>query len=192
MSTFASKRVSKTSRSSSSSIRPWKMSRSSCTCTSSPQSVGGPRAGETGGGSSGSPRCVRIFRMGPGSVMKAISRMSPAHAGHSSGNSPHPRHQFRPRNPRGVVRAGLCLSVATAFCGMRAAPIPASRGVASLADVPDRQSRDGGPELVIRGEHPVIARRQAAMPATSRAGGTYRRPRVDVTPLGRPAPAESG
>ena len=50
----------------SSSIRPWKMSRSSCTCTSSPQSVGGPRAGETGGGSSGSPRCVRIFRIGPG------------------------------------------------------------------------------------------------------------------------------
>jgi hypothetical protein len=27
--------------------------------------VGGrPRAGETGGGSSGSPRCVRIFRIG--------------------------------------------------------------------------------------------------------------------------------
>ena len=41
------------------------------TCTSSPhQSVGGPRAGETRGDSSGSPRCVRIFRMGPGSVMK--------------------------------------------------------------------------------------------------------------------------
>jgi hypothetical protein len=29
------------------------------TCTSSPQSVGGPRAGETSGGSSRSPRCVR-------------------------------------------------------------------------------------------------------------------------------------
>jgi len=43
-----------------------------------PQSVGGPRAGETGGGSSGSPRCVRIFRIGPGSVMKAMSRMSQA------------------------------------------------------------------------------------------------------------------
>ncbi len=28
-----------------------------------------------------------IFRIGPGSVMKAISRMSPPHAGHSSGNS---------------------------------------------------------------------------------------------------------
>jgi hypothetical protein len=51
------------------------------------QSIGGPRAGETGGGSSGSPRCVRIFRIGPGSVMKAMSRMSPPHPGHSSGNS---------------------------------------------------------------------------------------------------------
>ena len=40
------------------------------TCTSSPQSVGGPRAGEPRGDSSGSPRCVRIFRMGPGSVRK--------------------------------------------------------------------------------------------------------------------------
>ena len=40
--------------------------RSSCDCTSSPQSVGGPRAGESGGGSGGSPRCVRIFRIGTG------------------------------------------------------------------------------------------------------------------------------
>ena len=41
----------------------------------------------TGGGSSGSPKCVRIFRNGPGSVMKAISRMSPPHARHAKGNS---------------------------------------------------------------------------------------------------------
>ena len=40
-----------------------------------------------GGGSSGSPRCVWIFRIGPGSVMNAISRMSPPQFGHSSGNS---------------------------------------------------------------------------------------------------------
>jgi len=40
-----------------------------------------------GGGSSGSPKWVRIFLIGPGSVMKAISRMSPLHAGYSSGNS---------------------------------------------------------------------------------------------------------
>ena len=38
-----------------------------CTFTVSPQSVGGLRAGEIGGGSRGSPRCVRIFRIGPGS-----------------------------------------------------------------------------------------------------------------------------
>ena len=32
-----------------------------------------------------------------------------------------------------------------------------SRGIAPLADIPDREGGDGGPELVIRGEHPVIA-----------------------------------
>ena len=41
----------------------------------------------TGGCSSGSPRCARIYRIGPGSVMNAMSRMSPPHPGHSSGNS---------------------------------------------------------------------------------------------------------
>ena len=41
----------------------------------------------TGGGSSGSPKCVRIFRIGPGSVMNAMSRMSPPHPGHAKGNS---------------------------------------------------------------------------------------------------------
>ena len=60
----------------------WETSRSSWAWTSSPQSVGGPRAGETRGDSSGSPRCVRIFRMGPGSVMNAMSRMSSPHPGH--------------------------------------------------------------------------------------------------------------
>jgi hypothetical protein len=30
---------------------------------------------------------VRIFRIGPGSVMNAISRMSPPQVGHASGNS---------------------------------------------------------------------------------------------------------
>ena len=40
---------------------------------------------------------------------------------------------------------------------MRTARMPAGRGVASLADIPDGQGRDGGPELVIRGEHSVIA-----------------------------------
>jgi hypothetical protein len=40
----------------------WKMSRSSCIWTSSTQSVGGPRAGDTGGGSSGSPPANRNAR----------------------------------------------------------------------------------------------------------------------------------
>ena len=35
--------------------------------------------------------------------------------------------------------------------------MPISRGIAPLADIPDREGGDGGPELVIRGEHPVIA-----------------------------------
>ena len=51
------------------------------------QAVGGPRAGASGGGSRGLPRYVRIFRIGAGSVMKAMSRMSPPQFGHASGNS---------------------------------------------------------------------------------------------------------
>ncbi len=64
----------------SSSWEAWTMSRSPWTCTSSPQSVGGPRAGETGGGSTGSPMWARMLRIGPGSVMKAVRRMSPPQA----------------------------------------------------------------------------------------------------------------
>ena len=40
---------------------------------------------------------------------------------------------------------------------MRTASIPAGSGLLPRADVPDRQRRDGPPELVIRGKHPVIA-----------------------------------
>jgi hypothetical protein len=39
---------------------------------------------------------------------------------------------------------------------MSADRMPTSRGIAPLADIPDREGRDGGPELVIRGENPVI------------------------------------
>jgi hypothetical protein len=46
-----------------------------------------PRADESGGGPSGSRRCVRTFWIGPGSVMNAISRMSPPHRGHCGGSS---------------------------------------------------------------------------------------------------------
>ena len=59
----------------------------SSACTRSSQSTGGPRAGDTGGGSSGSPTCVRIFRIVSGWVMKLIRRMSPPQFGHASGNA---------------------------------------------------------------------------------------------------------
>ena len=57
------------------------------TWTSSPQSVGGPRAGETGGGSSGWPRCVRTFRIGPGLGVTRSAGYRRRTQGHSSGNS---------------------------------------------------------------------------------------------------------
>jgi len=47
--------------------------------------------------------------------------------------------------------------VAAAFCGMRTARMPAGRSLAPFADIPDGERRNGGPELMIRGEHPVIA-----------------------------------
>jgi hypothetical protein len=115
----------------SSSIRPWKMSRSSCICTSSPQSVDGPRAGDTGGGSSDSPRYVRIFRIGPGSrtgspQQPEVATSAKARDGFALGKQsernqpdvaaapralerkllPRPGHEFRPGNSGGVVRAG--------------------------------------------------------------------------------------
>jgi len=73
---------------------------------------------------------------------------------------PDPRHEFRPSNPRRVVRAWLerrVIRVAAAFRGVTADPVPAGRGLAPLADVADRQRRDGPPQLVIRRKHPVVA-----------------------------------
>jgi hypothetical protein len=57
---------------------------------------------------------------------------------------PHPRHELGPGDPRGVVRAGLLIRVirvTAASRGMLARRmstdrIPASRGIASLADIP--------------------------------------------------------
>jgi hypothetical protein len=40
---------------------------------------------------------------------------------------------------------------------MTVVPIPAGRGIAPRADVPDRQRGDGFAEPVIRRKHPVIA-----------------------------------
>ena len=52
---------------------------------------------------------------------------------------------------------GRVIRVAAASCNAPVVRMPARRGLLPLADVPDRERRDGGPELVIRGEHPVIA-----------------------------------
>ena len=40
---------------------------------------------------------------------------------------------------------------------MRMARMPTGTGLLPLDDVPDRERSDGGPERVIRGEHPVVA-----------------------------------
>ena len=58
---------------------------------------------------------------------------------------PHPRDQFRPRNPRGVVRAGLLIRVTAAPRGATVVPMPTVHGLALLADVTDCQRRDGPP-----------------------------------------------
>jgi hypothetical protein len=54
------------------------------------------------------------------------------------------------------VRAGLLIRGAAAFRGVTVAPMPAGRGLALLADVPDGERRDGSPQPVIRRKHPVI------------------------------------
>ena len=143
---------------SSSSGDDWKTSRSSWTCTSSPQSVGGPRAGEIGGGSSGSPLCMKQHvgenlpdrpRLGDESDEPDVTA---ARRALERKLLPHPRHEFRPGDPGGVVRVGLCMSVKTAFRGL-----PAGHRPAPLANVPDGQRRDGRPQRVVRREYSVIA-----------------------------------
>ena len=49
------------------------------------------------------------------------------------------------------------IRVAAASGAMNVVPIPAGRGIAPRADVPDRQRGDGFAEPVIRRKHPVIA-----------------------------------
>jgi len=70
---------------------------------------------------------------------------------------PHPGHEFRPRNSRCVVRAGLCGRGTGSFRGITVAPMPAGRGLLPLADVPDRERSDGFSQPMIRGEHAVVA-----------------------------------
>ena len=65
----------------------WTTSRSSCACTSSPPSVGCPRAGARGGGSRRSPTCVRIFLIGAGWVMTMMRWISQAESGSIPGHT---------------------------------------------------------------------------------------------------------
>jgi len=63
-------------------------------------------------------------------------------------------HEFAP-----VMRAGLLgrvSRVTAASRGMVVARMPARRGIAPLASMPDRQRRDGFLQPVIRCKHPVI------------------------------------
>ena len=78
---------------------------------------------------------------------------------------PHAGHEFGPRDPGGVVRAGVLSRVTAGSRGVTIAPMSAGRSLAPLADVPDGQRRDGGPERVIRRKDavipvPVLARRR--------------------------------
>ena len=89
------------------------------------------------GGELTCPRGVRIFRIGPGSVMNAMSRMSPPHPRHAKGkSSPTRAISFALGNPGCVVRAWLFMSVAAAFRGISTDRMPTGRGIAPLADIP--------------------------------------------------------
>ena len=101
---------------------------------------------------------------------------------------PHPGHEFRPRNPRGVVRAELLMRVAAAFRGVTVAAMPAGHRLLALSDVPDRQRRDGPPELVVGCKHPVIP-----VPVLARQRHEIGEP-VEVTSGGRaiPGPCRRG
>ena len=83
--------------------------------------------------------------------------MSPPHAGHCRGNfSPTRAISLAQAFVRGVVGARLLLPIATAFRAVTVTPMPAGYDIALLADVADRQSRDGRPQRVIGSEDAVI------------------------------------
>ena len=69
----------------------------------------------------------------------------------------HPGHQFRPRDSRRVVRAGLLLRVVAVSGAVTIVSVSAGRGLALLTDVCDRECRDGFAQLVVRRKHPVVA-----------------------------------
>jgi len=77
---------------------------------------------------------------------------------------PNPGQESRPRNPGGVMRAGLLIRGAAASGAVTVAPMLAGRGLAPLADIPDRQRRDGFSQLVVRREYSWLVSRRQAMP----------------------------
>ena len=64
---------------------------------------------------------------------------------------------------------------------MSADRMPISRGIAPLADIPDGERRDGGPELVIRGENPWLVSSRRAMPVLPRWRHEIGQPVQEVT-----------
>jgi len=63
---------------------------------------------------------------------------------------------------------------------MSAERMPTSRGITPLADIPDGKCRDGGPELVIRGEHPGLVSSRQAVPVLPRRRDQIREPGLSV------------
>ena len=59
---------------------------------------------------------------------------------------------------------------------MSADRMPTGRGISQIATVPDSDRRDGGPELVIRGEHPWLVSNRRAMPVLPRRRDQIREP----------------
>jgi hypothetical protein len=55
------------------------------------------------------------------------------------------------------VRVGLCTCVTAAGRDRPVACMSVMRGLAPLGDATDGQRRDAGPDLAIRGKHPVVA-----------------------------------
>jgi hypothetical protein len=70
---------------------------------------------------------------------------------------PHPRHQLGPGNPGCVVGTRRCMVRGTLTPALSQSERGRRRGIPPLADVPDRERRDGPPQLVIRRKHPVVA-----------------------------------
>ena len=66
------------------------------------------------------------------------------------------------------MRAGLLIRGAAASGAVTVAPMPAGRGLAPLADIPDRQRRDGFSQLVVRREYSWLVSRRQAMPVLPR------------------------